>query len=360
MTPGDLARYEARAERLTRAQAERDLDCILVTDLTNVRYLTGFTGTNGACLVGPEQRLFFTDFRYVEQARSEVAGYDLETAGRALLGDVAHRLQGRTGFDDAHMSVRAHKTLAESAPTGVTLAAAGGLVEELRAIKDAGEVDAIAEAARLVDGVYAHVQDRGLSGRTERDVALDAEAEMRLRGAEGPAFPTIVAGGAHGARPHAEPRDVEIAANCLVVVDMGARLDGYCSDCTRTFATGPLDDRAVEVYELVRSAQEAALATARAGAAITEVDGSARTMIEAAGLGERFGHGLGHGVGLEVHEGPRLARSAEGELSAGNVVTIEPGVYLPEVLGVRIEDLVVITDDGSDVLTGFPKDLLTA
>jgi Xaa-Pro aminopeptidase len=183
---------------------------------------------------------------------------------------------------------------------------------------------------------------------------------MEDLGAEGPSFPPIVAAGAHGALPHAEPRDLEIPVGTLVVVDAGARVDGYCSDCTRTFATGPLPGEAVEVYALVLRAQQEALAAARAGAARREVDGVARRIIDAAGHGERFGHGLGHGVGLEIHEDPRLTRMAEGALSEGNTVTIEPGVYLPGSYGVRIEDLVAITADGPEVLTAFPKELVTA
>ena len=180
---------------------------------------------------------------------------------------------------------------------------------------------------------------------------------MRLAGAEDPSFPSIVAAGPHGALPHAEPRDVEIPAGVLVTIDWGARLDGYCSDCTRTLASGPVGEREREVYELVLSAQEAALAAVAPGAAGAAVDGVAREIIAAAGHGERFGHGLGHGVGLEVHEGPRLAKGADGTLAAGSVVTVEPGVYLPGELGVRIEDLAVVTDSGPRVLTGFTKAL---
>ena len=182
---------------------------------------------------------------------------------------------------------------------------------------------------------------------------------MEDRGAERAAFPPIVAAGAQGALPHATPRDVEIPSGTLVVVDMGAQLDGYCSDCTRTFATGPLDDAALEVYELVRRAQATALVAVSAGASCRGLDALAREIIEEAGHGERFGHGLGHGVGLEVHERPRLGKTAEGELRACNVVTVEPGVYLPGEFGVRIEDLVVVADGEPAVLTDFPKDLVT-
>ena len=350
----------ARADRLAGLLAERELDCLLVTDAVNLRYLTGFTGTNGACVVGRDERAFLTDFRYVEQAEAQVRGFELVRAGRDLLGDLAGRVRGRAGFDDAHLSVRAHGKLAESVEASVELVPAGGLVERLRKVKDPSELKAIAEAAKLTDEVYERVVERGLAGRSEREVALEAEREIRELGAEDPAFPVIVAAAGHGARPHAEPRDVEIPSNTLVVVDMGARVDGYCSDCTRTFATGELDAGAAAVYELVRSAQQAAREAVRPGASLAALDAAARGMIEAAGHGERFGHGLGHGVGLEVHEAPRLAKSTEGELATGNVVTIEPGVYLPGEFGVRIEDLVVVTDDGGEVLTGFPKELVTA
>jgi Xaa-Pro aminopeptidase len=349
----------SRADRLVALLEERSLDCLLVTNLVNVRYLTGFTGTNGACLVSPTERLFFTDFRYVERARLEVREFERVEGGRDLLGDLAARLRGRAGFDDAHVSVRAHRRLAEKAGEGVELVAAGGLVERLREVKDPEELQAMRAAAELAEAAYEDIRSRGLAGRTEREVAVSMVRRMEDLGAEGPSFPPIVAAGAHGALPHAEPRDAEIPAGTLVVVDAGARVDGYCSDCTRTFATGPLPDDAVEVYELVRRAQEEALAAARAGAARREVDGVARRMIGAAGHGERFGHGLGHGVGLEIHEDPRLTRVAEGELAEGNTVTIEPGVYLPGRFGVRIEDLVAITVDGADAMSAFPKELVT-
>jgi Xaa-Pro aminopeptidase len=352
------AATEARADRLVDVLAERELDCLLVTNLVNVRYLTGFTGTNGACIVSRDQRLFLTDFRYTEQAEEQVHGFDRVQAERDMLADVARRLSGRAGFEDSHLTVKAYRKIAEKTGEGVELAAAGEVVEGLREVKDASELGAMAAAAELANEVYEHLRERGMAGRTELEVARELEREIRDRGGD-PAFPVIVASGSHGARPHAEPRDVEISGDTLVVVDMGARLDGYCSDCTRTFATGDLDDEALEVYELVRSAQEGGLEAARAGAACRDVDGAARAVIEAAGQGELFGHGLGHGVGLEVHEGPRLTKSAECHLRAGNTVTVEPGVYLPGRFGVRIEDLVAITEDGCDVMTPFPKTLVT-
>jgi Xaa-Pro aminopeptidase len=349
----------SRADRLVALLEERSLDWLIVTHLVNVRYLTGFTGTNGACLVSPDERLFLTDFRYMERARAEVREFDRVEGGRDLLGDLAARLSARAGFDDAHVSVRAHRRLAEKAGEDVELVPAGGLVERLRERKDEAELQAMRAAAQIADAAYEAAREQGLTGRTEREVAISMVRRMEDLGAEGPSFPPIVAAGAQGALPHAEPRDVAIPAGTLVVIDAGARVDGYCSDCTRTFATGPLSGDAVEVYEVVLRAQREALAAARAGAARREVDGVARRVIDAAGHGEHFGHGLGHGVGLEIHEDPRLTRMADGDLGEGNTVTIEPGVYLPGSFGVRIEDLVAITADGPEVLTAFPKELVT-
>jgi Xaa-Pro aminopeptidase len=347
----------ARAERLVELLRERELDSLLVTDLVNVRYLTGFTGTNGACVVTPDERLFLTDFRYVAQAEEQVRDFERLPAGRELASDLAERLSGRAGFDDAHMSVRTHARLTENVGEGVELVAAGGLVERLREVKDAYELDRIGEAAKLATAALERTLEHGLAGRTERGFARELEQALRDGGAEEPSFSAIVAAGPHGALPHAEPRDVEIPRGTLVVVDWGARIDGYCSDCTRTIATGEPDGPAADVYELVRRAQADALAAVWPGAEKRAVDGVARAVIEGAGHGERFGHGLGHGVGLEVHEEPRLTKQAEGELAAGNVVSVEPGIYLPGELGVRIEDLVAVTDEGAQVFTSFPKTL---
>jgi Xaa-Pro aminopeptidase len=349
----------ARGDRLVARLAERELDALIVTNLVNVRYLSGFTGTNAICVVTPNDRVFLTDFRYVERAEQEVPDFERVRGKQDLLADAAERLAGRVGFEDQHMSVRQHKRLEELAPEGVELVAAGGLVEDLRAVKDEGELRAIREAADLADDIYEYLCSRGLVGRTEREVALDLEREMRERGAEDPSFPSIIAGGSHGALPHADPRPVRIDENTLVIVDMGCIVDGYCSDCTRTFATGELSDEAGQVYELVLAAQQESLAAIRSGAECRAVDAVARDRITEAGHGDHFGHGLGHGVGLEIHEAPRLAQSSDGTLAAGNVVTVEPGIYLPGAFGVRIEDLVIVTDEGSEVLSHFPKSLIT-
>jgi Xaa-Pro aminopeptidase len=280
--------------------------------------------------------------------------------GTDLLELAVQRLPaGRIGFDDAQMPVKQHARLLDLVGDEVELVPAGGLIEELRSIKDTEELDRIRAAAQLADRALEDVLERGLAGRTERDVAIDLEFTMRRLGAEATAFPPIVAAAEHGSRPHADPRDVEIPRDTLVVIDWGARLDGYVSDCTRTFATGDLDPRDREVYELVRHAQEAALEAVRPGPTGREVDAVAREIIDAAGHAEHFGHGLGHSLGLEVHENPRLSKQGDTALAAGMIVTVEPGVYVPGAVGVRIEDLVAVTEDGHEVFSGLPKDLQT-
>ena len=349
----------SRTDRLVELLEARELDCLLVTDLLNVRYLTGFTGSNGACVVTRDERVFFTDFRYVEQARTEVPEYERVEAGRDMLGDLSGRLRGRAGFDDDNLSVAAHAKLAEKVGSGVELVPAAGLVEQLRALKDPDEVAVMRAAAELSTAAYESLLERGLVGRTEREVAMQLVRFMEDSGADGPSFPPIVAAADHGARPHAVPRDLEIPRDTLVVIDMGALVDGYCSDCTRTLATGSPGEGALEIYELVLRAQVEALGATRAGAANRDVDAVARQIIDGAGHADHFGHGLGHGVGLQVHEAPRLGKTADGTLEAGNAVTVEPGVYLPGEVGVRIEDLVIVTDGEPDILTGFPKELVT-
>jgi Xaa-Pro aminopeptidase len=347
----------SRADRLVELVAERDLDQLFVSDLVNVRYLSGFTGTNGACLVGPEDKVFFTDFRYTERAEGEVGEeWERPEAERELVPQIAARMRGKVGFEDAKLSVRQLARLEAAVGEDVDLVPAGDLVERLRAAKEPEEVERIAAATELADGVFRWALERGLAGRTEREVARACEARIRELGAE-PSFPPIVAAAENGALPHAEPGDREIGKGELVVFDMGAELYGYCSDGTRTFATGEPGEEAREVYDLTLAAQLAGLAAIRAGASGKEVDAVAREIITEAGHGDHFGHGLGHGVGLEVHEGPRLATTSDDELREGNVVTVEPGIYLPGRFGVRIEDLVVLTADGHRNLSGLPKEL---
>jgi Xaa-Pro aminopeptidase len=353
----------ARVEALRAKVAERELDALLVSNLVNVRWLTGFTGSNAAAVVGAGSLRFVTDFRYLTQVAEQLEPEWEREIETDLLKRVAEGLPDgplKLGFDDAHLTVAQHARLAQLvAERDGELVAAGGIVEALRAIKDASEIDRIRAAAKLADEAFEEVVGAGIVGRTERDVALDLEIAMRRRGAEGASFSPIVAAGPHGALPHAVPRDVPIPVGTLVVIDWGAQLDGYASDCTRTVATGDLDPRDRAVYDTVLTAQEAALAAVRAGPTGQEIDAIARAIIDGSGHAEHFGHGLGHGVGLEVHEGPRLSKQGKDALAAGNIVTIEPGIYVPGAVGVRIEDLVAVTAEGHEVLNGLPKTLRT-
>jgi Xaa-Pro aminopeptidase len=361
-----------RVGRLASDLAGLELGALMVDSLVDIRYLTGFTGSHAMVLVvadrargelGPHR--FFSDFRYETQSAEQVLdAFEREIVSGDLLDGVAHALsahEGRLGFNDASVSVKAHQHLGELLGEGWELVPTGGAVQRLRAVKDAGEIARIRAASELADEALRLVLEDGLVGRTERAVAIELELRMRRLGAQAPSFPSIVASGDHAALPHAAPREHPIERDVLVTIDWGALHEGYCSDCTRTYATGEgISAQARDVYELVLSAEEQGLAAVLAGRSGREVDAVAREVIEQAGQGENFGHGLGHGVGMEVHEGPRLSRTAgEEPLQAGNVVTVEPGVYLPGVLGVRIEDLVVVGDgEGSqDVLTSLPKAL---
>jgi Xaa-Pro aminopeptidase len=362
----------SRVRRLAGEMAALELDALMVDSLVDVSYLTGFTGSHAMALVvadsarqelGPDR--FLTDFRYDTQSAEQVLDvFQREIVTGDLLDALAQALSertGRLGFDDASLSVKGHGHLAELLGEGWELVPAGGAVKRLRAVKDAGEIARIRAASELADEALRLVLEDGLVGRTEREVAIELELRMRRLGAQAPSFPSIVASGDHAALPHAQPRDRPIARDVLVTIDWGALHEGYCSDCTRTYATGEgISAQAREIYALVLSAEEQGVAAVIAGRNGREVDAVAREVIEQAGQGENFGHGLGHGVGMEVHEGPRLSRTAGDEpLEAGNVVTVEPGVYLPGLLGVRIEDLVVVGEgEGSqEVLTSLSKEL---
>jgi Xaa-Pro aminopeptidase len=329
---------------------------LLVTDGVNVRYLTGFESSNCALLVEPGgATTLYTDFRYVEAAGA-VEDVELVQTGRDVARTLAGLLAGRrVGFEASKISFSQWETIGAG---GAELVPTRSLVEALRVIKDEGELTAIRRAAAISDIVCEALANERLAGRTEAEVAWWIERAFREHGADALSFGTIVAAGLNGARPHAHPSDGIIEKGTLVTVDLGCIVDGYCSDCTRTFATGPLSTELTEIYRLVAQAQLDGLAAVRAGARGSDVDAASRTAIAEAGCGESYGHGLGHGVGLEIHEAPTLRPESADVLAAGNVVTVEPGLYLPGVGGCRIEDLVVVTDDGCEILTSFTKDLL--
>ena len=342
--------------RLARLAAGLDAP-LLVTDGVNVRYLSGFRSSNCALLVDPEgTTTLYTDFRYLEAARS-VDGVEVVQTQRDVAGALAELLAGRrVGFEALKISF---SHWAKIGAGGVELLPTRGVVEALRAVKDATELDAIRRAAAISDEVYTALSRERLVGRTESEVAWWIERTFREAGAEALAFDSIVASGENGARPHAGAGETVIREGTLVTVDTGCRVDGYCSDCTRTFATGELPPRLADAYELVLRAQLDGLAAVRAGAHGRDVDAASRVGIVAAGLGEAYGHGLGHGLGMEVHEAPVLRPESDDTLVVGNVVTVEPGLYLPGVGGCRIEDAVVVTEDDCEILTSFTKELLT-
>ncbi|HEU4941949.1 MAG TPA: Xaa-Pro peptidase family protein [Gaiellaceae bacterium] len=340
-----------RLDRLRGALEEP----LLVSAPTNVAYLTGFESSNAALLVEPDRVRLFTDFRYAERAR-EVDGVEVEETKRHIYTDLAGRLPGRIGFEAAAVSFADYELLRAS---GVELAPRYGLVETLRAVKEPEELDVIRRAAEITDRAYERMAEEPFAGRTEKELVWRMTELFHELGADEPAFAIDIAAGPTAATPHAMPGDRVVREGDLVLVDAGARLDGYCSDCTRTFAVGEVSDALREIYDVTRQAQRAGLDAIRAGITGRAADTAARSVIDDAGYGESFGHGLGHGVGLLVHEAPALRPESTDTLRTGNVVTVEPGIYLSGVAGVRIEDLVVVTDDGCEVLSAFPKYLIT-
>ena len=342
----------ARVDRL-REQLEHPL---LVTSLTNVRYLTGFQSSNAALIVEQDRVRLFADFRYAEAGR-QVPGVEFEITKRALMTDLPERHRGRLGFEAGTLPYAHYETLADG---GIDLVPTHGLVEGIRAVKDNGEIAAIRAATEITNAAFQRFSEEPVIGRTERDLVFRMQTFLHELGAEGSAFPTIVAAGPNGANPHATPGARVIEPGQSVIVDAGATLDGYCSDCTRTFAAGHLEGELREAYFVCLRAQLDGLGAVRPGVSGFDADAAARDTIEAEGLGAYFGHGLGHGVGMDVHELPRLSTESTEILAVGNVTSVEPGIYLPGGGGIRIEDLVVVREAGGpEVLTSFTKELVT-
>lgn len=328
---------------------------LLVTNLTNVFYLTGFESSNAALLVEPGGgATLYTDFRYAESARS-VPGVEAQITKRAIMADLGGRLKGRVQFEADVLPYlewqRLSSGTAELVPTE-------GLVDGIRAIKDEEEVAKLAKAARIADRGFEALTAETFVGRSEREIAWRLRELLHAHGADELSFETIVASGENGARPHAHPTDRIVERGTLVTVDWGVRIDGYCSDCTRTLSTGGLPDKLREAYEVCLEAQKRACANIKPGMTGVEADALARDPITDSGFGENFGHGLGHGVGLAVHEAPRLSTESTDTLAVGHIVTIEPGIYLEGLGGVRIEDLAVVREHGVELLTSFPKELI--
>ena len=349
---------EPRRQRLRALLAERDLDAALITSLVNVRYLTGFTGSNAALLLTQDSALLATDGRYIEQSAQQSG--DLERViDRQCAAALLAQASGRVGFEAHVVTVADHTTLAGLAPTGVDLADVGLAVEGLRRIKDETEVAHLREACAIGDRALSRLLPEVRPGQTERQIARRLEALMYDEGAHALSFETIVAGGPNSAVPHHEPGDRPLEAGDFLKCDFGAAYEGYHADMTRTFVVGaePATWQR-DLYALVRESQRAGRHALAPGASLPDIDRAARSVIEAAGYGEAFSHGLGHGVGLEIHEAPLIGYAATGTLDASTPVTVEPGVYLPGRGGVRIEDTLVVRPQGPELLTTSTKELL--
>ena len=362
LAPLDVA---PRLDRLRAVLATKGIDALLVTKLANVRYLTGFTGSAGMVLVRGDDALFVTDGRYTERAKEELgaAGVDVRieiglTASAQKTALVAALAGGkRLGLEDHTVTWAQQRDFAD-AFASVELVPAGMLVEELRRVKDAGEIDRIRRACAIADDAFQSLVPRLADGLTERQFAVALEFAMRERGASGNSFDPIIASGPNGAKPHAVPSDRVIGRNELVVCDFGCIVDGYCSDMTRTVSVGDPGPDARHLYDVVLQSQQTGRARVAADVTCAEVDTASRDVIAQAGWADAFSHSTGHGVGLEIHEAPRVASTSDDTLLVNDIVTVEPGVYLPGIGGVRIEDTVVVGPTGAEPLTLTPKDLV--
>jgi Xaa-Pro aminopeptidase len=354
--------HALRQSRLQERIRQQGLDALLVTYLPNIRYLCGFTGSSGVLAAVAGQVALFTDGRYVEQAAQEVKearivitrASPLQAAGRWLTRHKARRI----AVEADHLTLAGREVLRAALPAKSRLRPLTGIVERLRMIKEPQEVERIRAAARLASSLFQRLLPRIRPGRLEVEVAADLEFAARRRGGEGMSFETIVASGARSALPHGRASSQPIPNAGFLILDFGVILAGYCSDMTRTLCLGRPPRRARRMYEAVRHAQAEAVATVRPGAPVGEVDRAARRILAKAGLAAYFTHSTGHGVGLEIHEAPRLARGEKELLVPGMVVTIEPGVYVPRRGGVRIEDMVLVTEQGCEVLTPAPRELI--
>lgn len=358
--------FQARQAKLREHLATTRFDGLLVSHLPNIRYLCGFTGSAGLLLVEESGSTFFTDVRYDTQAHEEVKAAKVVIAKKALLESAGemfgqrHKRKGKRtiGIEAEHFTIAEKKRLSKFRPAGIALKDAPPIVEKLRMVKDKGELQRIREAVAVGAKLFDRAVEVLRPGIKEVEVAAEMELAARRVGAEEMSFPTIIASGARSALPHGRASNQAIPSGAFVVCDFGVILSGYCSDQTRTVWVGKASQEAHRVYEAVREAQQAGIAAVKPGNTVGDVDAAARNVLQKAGLGRFFTHSTGHGVGLEIHETPRVAKGQREVLQPGMVITIEPGVYFPGKWGVRIEDMVAVTGTGADVLTPSSKDFL--
>jgi Xaa-Pro aminopeptidase len=358
--------FQARQKKLREHLATTRFDGLLISHLPNIRYLCGFTGSAGLLLVETAGSVFFTDVRYDTQARAEVKAAKVVVARKAVLlalGEFLRerrkRVRGWTiGLEAEHFTIAEKKRLTQARLTGVRLKDAPSVVERARMVKDQDELERIRAAVRLGATLFDRALEVLRPGVKENEVAAEMEYVARRAGAEEMSFPTIIASGSRSALPHGRASSQTIAPGGFVVCDFGVILAGYCSDQTRTVWVGSVSGEANRAYEAVREAQQAAIDAVRPGISVGEVDSAARKVLRKAGFGRYFTHSTGHGVGLEIHEAPRVAAGQKEVLKPGMVITIEPGVYFPGKWGVRIEDMVAVTADGCEVLTPTSRDFL--
>ena len=360
----DTVLAKRRKQTLRLAGKNQTIDALLVTHPQDVSYLSGFTGDDSVLLVGDDWAALVTDGRYDEQAARECRGIEVVCRDGAMAAAIAEVLKprklGRLGFQSGHVTVLWRDGLVKALGSRPKLVGVRGVLAKVRATKDAQEIAAIRKSASVAQRAFRQLIAAGKSGfigRTEGEIAAQLDFNMRKLGASGPSFETIVAAGPHGSLPHYRPGSTRIKPDQAVLIDWGALVDGYCSDLTRVVFTGRIPPKISEIYQVVLRAQVEAISAVRPGRTCKSVDQAARGVIEKAGYGEQFVHGLGHGIGRQIHEAPSVSRTSEDRLRVGMVVTVEPGIYLPGVGGVRIEDDVVVTADGQTKLTSLPKTL---
>jgi len=353
--------YEKRRRKLRRSLKKAGFEALLVTDFTNVTYLTGFTGDDSYLLVRQDGEVLLSDGRYTTQISQECPGLEAETRGPSLkMMDLIERVVRQSkvqqlAIESHSATVGFRETLTERL-TSVEVVSSSGLVSELRQVKDAKEVELIRDAVDIAERAFAAIRATVRRDQTEKQLADELEYQMRRLGARAASFPSIIAAGPQAALPHAVPCEEPVGRDGLLLIDWGARRNGYVSDLTRVLMLDKISAKMRRAYGVVLKAQQEAIAAVRPGITLKELDGVARGVISDARLGKYFGHGLGHGIGLQVHEAPIISSRSDEELKAGMVITVEPGVYLPDLGGVRLEDDVLVTQDGHEVLTSVPKE----